>query len=299
MLYVPTVQSGRVVMAVLAIQYNNSFLPGDVNYLECFVRVLSQHMLLRRDVYWESSYLEQYLRSLISDTNKVLTKQSALKKKSSWCLHKPCYMLVASPLVSYNMDLGGVLRRLRKHGLPGTCFFMNRDRKLIALVDSTQHPEPEVFYEIITRGVQMPIYMGISTVDTGAESIKKRYGSSLLALSHCRDEQPLTYSRDIIVQELRNRLVSNADLLPYVHPALRIVYAYDKRDNTQLLKTLYCFVFHECNYSEASRVLHVSRNTLIQQINRIVELTGIDFSDYTQFSALLFSFLIYRDSEIF
>ena len=71
--------------------------------------------------------------------------------------------------------------------------------------------------------------------------------------------------------------------LEYVsHPAVVVLARYDEGHGTELLHTLAAFVRHRYNATAASEALYVARSTLLNRLDRIYELTGIDLGDFEE-----------------
>ena len=71
--------------------------------------------------------------------------------------------------------------------------------------------------------------------------------------------------------------------LEYVsHPAVVALARYDEGHGTELLHTLAAFVRHRYNATAASEALYVARSTLLNRLERIYELTGIDLDDFEE-----------------
>ena len=71
--------------------------------------------------------------------------------------------------------------------------------------------------------------------------------------------------------------------LDYVsHPAVVTLARYDGEHGTELLHTLAAFVRHRYNATAASEALYVARSTLLNRLERIYELTGIDLDDFEE-----------------
>ena len=69
------------------------------------------------------------------------------------------------------------------------------------------------------------------------------------------------------------------DLNDLVHPSVKLLLRHDKEKNTDFTETLFCYVRHKNDITAAAKALNVHYNTLKYRINRIVELTGVDFDD--------------------
>jgi sugar diacid utilization regulator len=276
------------------------FCSGDLNYLECFAKLLKQYMILRSDIFLFSNYLAHYIRNVISNAPMLFVKRDALEQKFHWCKEHQLVVIVASPLVASDLSETGILSTMQKLKMTeDLCCIIDNNKNIVLLVNRTRYAKLEEVFDILYGSFSVPIRIGISMDFNDYDQIRDHYDNAKLAMSYCDDENMIVLARDIISKEIRHQLLSNPDLLPYVHPVLRILHAYDKRDNTKLLQTLRCFVFSECNYSECAKKMYISRNTLIQQIGKIVELTSVDFNDYEQFQAILYSFIIYKDVNPF
>ena len=79
-----------------------------------------------------------------------------------------------------------------------------------------------------------------------------------------------------------------------LHPALPVLAAYDKRNNTSLMGSLDVFLQENHNIAASSQRLNVHRTTLLARLDRIRELTGISFRDHSVCLHLMLSFELLR-----
>lgn len=68
----------------------------------------------------------------------------------------------------------------------------------------------------------------------------------------------------------------------FCHPALKLLFDYDKKNNTELAETLYCWLAEERNASHTAEAMHVHRNTVIYRLKKIEELTNVDWNDFKE-----------------
>lgn len=80
----------------------------------------------------------------------------------------------------------------------------------------------------------------------------------------------------------------------YVHPALEKLHLYDLEHSTELLETLETYVEHGLKVKETAVALYLHRNTLTYRLNKIKELTGMDFENVKEVFQLANSFPIYH-----
>lgn len=78
----------------------------------------------------------------------------------------------------------------------------------------------------------------------------------------------------------------------YIHPALDTLRKTDDMDGTDYYRTMETYIMSLGNSKETSEKLFIHRNTLIYRLNRISEITHIDFSDTSTFLHLLISYYI-------
>lgn len=83
------------------------------------------------------------------------------------------------------------------------------------------------------------------------------------------------------------------------HPSLVALYDYDKKNGTELLKTLETYINCNCNAVTAAGELYIHRNTFYQRLSRIQELERLNLEDseerlYLQMSIKLISMYYYE-----
>jgi sugar diacid utilization regulator len=106
---------------------------------------------------------------------------------------------------------------------------------------------------------------------------------SMLWYYHFKDYAFL-YIRDQCAQELPFKEIC--------HPAINILKAYDKEDNSELYLTLKTFFELKYNGSHAAEKLCIHRTTFFYRLKKIKQLTNINLDDFQERSYLMFSFLL-------
>lgn len=76
----------------------------------------------------------------------------------------------------------------------------------------------------------------------------------------------------------------------FAYETLKAIIDHDTLHNTTYLETLKVYLMNECNITAASNKLFVHRHTLKNRLNKISELSGIDFDNYH--SRMIFSIAI-------
>ncbi len=83
--------------------------------------------------------------------------------------------------------------------------------------------------------------------------------------------------------------VENVPFNTIRHPMIQKLIDYDKDFNTDYLDTLKIYLRNNCNISEAAKLLHMHRNSLLYRIKRIEELLGSDLAAWEIRNQLFFS----------
>lgn len=91
-------------------------------------------------------------------------------------------------------------------------------------------------------------------------------------------------------------LIRDYSLANILHPALNTLRDHDKKHSSEFYKTLYVFLDNERNYTLVSKLLNIHRSTLIYRLERISELTNIDFDNTDERFHLLISFRLQKDT---
>lgn len=94
----------------------------------------------------------------------------------------------------------------------------------------------------------------------------------------------------LVLDDIFSKVRKGMEPKNYLHPALSFLKEQDQTYGTEYVETLRTYMCSMCNSSRTSRKLSIHRNTLLYRLNRIAELTGVDFEDPDTCTHLLISF---------
>ena len=89
------------------------------------------------------------------------------------------------------------------------------------------------------------------------------------------------------------------DLIYLVHPAIIQIARYDQKHRSGLLDVLFSYLVHDRNVAATAKALYMHRNTVLNKINRIEEITGLNLSDGYMQHRLTMSCLIIKYYEAY
>lgn len=93
---------------------------------------------------------------------------------------------------------------------------------------------------------------------------------------------------DLAVQRFVE-VYGHTDVIYLIHPAVIQLTRYDHEHNSMLRDTLYYYLLNDGHLVRTAKALYMHRNTVINKLNRIVEMTGIDLTDGGLCQRLTFS----------
>lgn len=138
--------------------------------------------------------------------------------------------------------------------------------------------------------------LGISMPVRDFNRLSAAYRQALFALNKSAGPG-IRRCRDLALPYLLGILREDEMSLSLLHPALEILKKYDGENDTELYGTLAACVRTGCNQTETAGLLHVHLNTLKYRMNRIRELTGMDFKNQEEVFYVWLSFQVAEGPE--
>jgi sugar diacid utilization regulator len=79
------------------------------------------------------------------------------------------------------------------------------------------------------------------------------------------------------------------DLNDLISEDVKLLLEVDKEKDSDLVETLFCYIRHRQDITSTAEEMHLHYNTIKYRINRIIEVTNIDFDDYQKMYNLIIS----------
>lgn len=117
---------------------------------------------------------------------------------------------------------------------------------------------------------------------------------ALLLGRHLLDTSHVLDFGDLGVYRLLVLLRETPELWDFYHTTLATLVEYDRRQETELVKTLEAFFAHTGNLARTATALHIHRNTLLYRLGRINEISGLDLDDPEERLALWLALKTHR-----
>lgn len=217
-----------------------------------------------------------------------------------------CLALMPEPVSGF--DKGYVSRLL--YGLFPVCYILKQTKNLICIISDEVYDKAGL--ENNTDLGKAVWRIGVSPVISGIEDIIRGID---LAETACRINERILKNRNNSAHYslINNNMTEESFVCEYeayriyhlllsakdqkiltetIHPAIRVLQAYDKQHETFLVETLRAFIVHGLNMADASDAMFIHRNTMKYRLGRIRELTQADWENYGERFRLECSFQI-------
>lgn len=109
-------------------------------------------------------------------------------------------------------------------------------------------------------------------------------GKDSMLWYYCFKDYSFTY--------LKNQCLKEFPFDQICHPAINTLIDHDKKEHSELCKTLRIYLEEKYNGSHAADKLFIHRTTFLYRMKKIEELTGIDFENIEERAYLILSFLL-------
>lgn len=133
-----------------------------------------------------------------------------------------------------------------------------------------------------------------SSLQAAQDAYKNALNIAVLARRLC-DSRSLVRFEDYMFLHVINVCSKSMNLEGLCHPGILHIIEYDKAHGTSFYQTLECFLQNALNSTLTAKTLHVHKNTLLYRLDKIRQLSGIDFGDgetvfHLQFSMKIMDF---------
>ena len=102
---------------------------------------------------------------------------------------------------------------------------------------------------------------------------------------------------DYVLDYILERITSELPANHLLHPGALMLWNLDKKDGTCFVGTLRCYMDFQFNMTQAAEKLGLHRTTLIRRLERIGELTGLDFRKPRDMLQVALSLELLAESE--
>lgn len=124
------------------------------------------------------------------------------------------------------------------------------------------------------------IHAGIGSTQSDIDSISQSYRDAIEAVQMARtSNKPIISFRKLGILRLLNHLPENDSMESYIPAFITQLEQYDIKYNSNLIETISAYYAANCNAAQAAKALFIHYKTMLGRLNRIRQITNIDFND--------------------
>lgn len=141
--------------------------------------------------------------------------------------------------------------------------------------------------------VKNDLWAGLSPRFSDIEQLRKHYRYALDAVglgSLFQRDECLYFFEDLRIYKFITVCARSFPLTELIPDNLHKLIEYDHRNNSQLLETLYYYVYTVKNTKIAAELLHIHRNTLLYRLEKVRGIMEVDLDDGDVFLQLMLAF---------
>jgi purine catabolism regulator len=210
----------------------------------------------------------------------------ARARRLGYALERPHMPLALAPAET-NRVRGSVARLSRDALAPvgagpvATLVLLPFDPPLGRPADAEGRRQASRLQAVVAESAERPS-VGLGRIGAGLPQLRRGLDEAEQALGLGRrlfGPGRVTHIADLGVHQLLAPLAAGGGLAPFRAEHLGTLEAYDRENGTDLIGTLRTFFAARSSPTLAAKQLHLHRNSLLYRLQRIRELTGLDFED--------------------
>lgn len=160
--------------------------------------------------------------------------------------------------------------------------------------------------DLIKKQMDIDLLIGIGSSVKGYHSLKESFRSSKMAIKYINVIRKLIGDKDKAVVDssklgffshMMEKIKNKEQLYAFVPESLNKLHQYDVEKNGELIDTLECFLNNNQSIKKTSQLMFVHYRTVSYRIQKIVEITGMDFSNVTEMLVVRNGLLVLRVLE--
>lgn len=280
---------------ITAYAYQEMFSPGALLLMDFFAKTVSKNLLLHTSLYTRrllspDSFFSDYLRTKEWQGAQVpmILKQLRWKNDDLFTIFR------IELRASENSILLDTLYRTIHDTCP-SCICILYQRAVHLICNYRLVPAESVL-DILKK--QIPEYAFVisqSNYSSDFASMPQLFKQAKKTLHQARLRNVFYLSSaDIITDYLEQLIHEDSNLQSLIHPAVHLLRETDEQQHTALLETLAVFLQKGQNITATAKTLAIHRNTMQARLDRIQELTGLDFHNPEELEALGLSILLVK-----
>ncbi len=282
----------RRVAEIVMLENGKTFNNGEIHVMSVFADLIEKYVSLNPSIFQSGSDVSVYLTSLIEggklekDQLMTICKYIGLDPEDEFCV------LIASNIGLLDSPMLSSLREKLEVQLKDAIVIPYKS-KIVIVRGIKGRKYSDLIEDFKVHIPKEGFCWALSYEFFGIENVPIFYKQACKILEnavfHKENYMPMY---EIAPHFISDMYMQIEDSKSYVHPDLLRLEKIDMTENTQYCETLFYFLLCGGNYTDASKIMMLHRNTMIYRLNKIREIVRSNIDDADNRKLLLYSYLL-------
>jgi hypothetical protein len=286
----------KIVGYILVFDPGGGFRRGDISRVNNFCEYIQRCMEIPSNEYLAKPSLESFFIKMISGEDYDMVELIKILGNFGWNQDDQyCIVRIESKVANKNNLVFVKLCERIRYKFQG-CYPFVHDNGITLLMNLTDLSTGEDHVFKITKLLEPDtIIIGVSYSFVNVTFIARYYHQACTAVYYGRYLQRSSpiYAANIALEEISQLAKNNEEISSFIHSDVRKLMAYDRKNNSDMSRSLFYYLYFGCNSTDAANYLGIHRNTLKYRLAKIQEILSLDIDDKKERLLLLISYIIF------
>jgi hypothetical protein len=286
----------KIVGYILVFDPGGGFRRGDISRVNNLCGYIQKCMEIPSNEYLKKPSLESFFIKMISGEDYDMVELIKTLGNFGWNQDdKYCIVRIESKVANKNNLVFVKLCEKIRYKFQG-CYPFIYDNGITLLMNLTNGFADNDYILKLTKLMEPDtIITGVSYPFVNVMFIGRYYHQACTAAYYGRYLQRASpvYATNIALEEISQLAKNNEEISAFIHSDVQKLIAYDKKNNSDMSRSLFYYLYFGCNSTDAANYLGVHRNTLKYRLAKIQEILSLDINDKKERLLLLISYIMF------
>lgn len=158
-------------------------------------------------------------------------------------------------------------------------YLMIHENSIVAVWNTTKYPQGRKWEELRPVLDIVSLCAGVSAEFTNILELRRYYLQGKIALKYGKHTTGAINLIADYMEAYLQEMIRSHIAVDLFRDQMNILVEYDRKHETEYVKTLYEYLRHERNQTKTAAYLHLHRNSLLKRLSKIDDLTGFNLDD--------------------
>ena len=158
-------------------------------------------------------------------------------------------------------------------------YLMIHENSIVAVWNTTKYPQGRKWEELRPVLDIVSLCAGVSAEFTNILELRRYYLQGKIALKYGKHTTGAINLIADYMEAYLQEMIRSHIAVDLFRDQMNILVEYDRKHETQYVKTLYEYLRHERNQTKTAAYRHLHRNSLLKRLSKIDDLTGFNLDD--------------------